>query len=350
MPEITEQDLLKHMKERSFSPLYFIFGEDVYLRQSYVLKLCESIVTELPEMNLPKIDGKNASLQQISDEVYQFPLMSDKRCVLVTDFDIASLDKDGLDTLLDMCADIPETTVVIMVFNTVTIDAKKGAWASIIRKISKFGSVIECKFKTDAELMKYINSWAGKRGVVIERSVAKHLIETVGRDLKKLQVEVDKLCSYKKDYISKEDIDKISAKTAEANQYMLPKSVLNLNVASSLNVLADLLDMRYKAIDINNALISEFVDIYRVKTALDCGKNPRDIAKDFGYSQNRLFVLDNAARHARKYSFKTIMDCFEILDNADEKLKSGEKNERLLLEKTIILLIETMRGYNIQTK
>lgn len=350
MPEITEQELLKNIKERSFSPMYFIFGEDVYLRQQYVLKLCDSIVSELPEMNFPKIDGKNASLQQISDEIYQFPLMSDKRCVLITDLDIASLDKESMDTFLDICADVPETTVVVLVFNTIEIDSKKGTWASVIRKLSKFGSVIECKYKTDAELMKYINSWASKSGVVIERSVAKHLIETVGRDLKKLQVEVDKLCSYKKDYISKEDIDKLSAKTAEATQYMLPKAVLGLNVASSLNVLADLFDMRYKAIDINNALINEFVDIYRVKTALDCGKNPRDIAKDFGYAQNRLFVLDNAAKHARKYSFKTITDCFEILENTDERLKSGEKNERLLLEKTIILLIETMRGYNIQIK
>jgi len=346
MPEINEKDFLKQINERSFSQIYFIYGEDVYLRQQYVKKLCDAVVTELPEMNFPKLDGKSASLQQISDEVYQFPLMSDKRCVLVDDFDIAALDSQGVDTLFDMFSDIPETTVLVFVFNTVIVDVKnkKSSWASLIRKLSKFGDTVDCAYKTDAELMKYIDKWAGKRGVNFERSVCKYLIDTVGRDMKKLQVEVDKLCAYKKDYVSKADIDKLSAKTVEATQYMLPKAVLSLNISNSLNILSDLFDMKFEPIAINNSLVDSFVDIYRVKTALDCGKRSTEIAEDFGYAKNRLFVLENAERYAKKYSFKTIMDCFDILENADEKLKQGEKNIRMLLEKTVILLIETMRG------
>lgn len=350
MPEIQEADLLKDIKERKFSGLYFIYGEDVYLRQQYVRKLTESIVTELPEMNFPKIDGKNADIQKISDEVYQFPLMSDKRCVLIDDFDIASAGKDVQDALIEIFSDIPETTVIVMVFNSILVDKKKSGWTSVLRAVSKYGCIIDCKYKTDAELIKYINMWANKHKVVFDRSVAKHLIETAGRDLKKLQVEVDKLCAYKKDYVSKDDIDKLSAKTPEATQYMLPKAVLSLNISNSLNILADLLDMRYDPIMIVSSLIDSFIDIYRVKTAIDCGKQPKDVAGDFGYAKNRLFVLDNAAVQARKYSFQTIMNCFDILDNADEKLKSGEKNKRMLLEKTVILLIETMRGYNIKAK
>lgn len=345
MPEITEAQLLKDIKERSFSGLYFIFGEDVYLRQQYVRKLTESIVTELPEMNLSKIDGKTANAQRISDLVYQFPLMSDKRCVLIDDYDAVSAGKEEQDALVNIFSDIPETTVIVMVFNSVNVDKKKSGWNSLTRSASKYGAVIECKYKTDAELIKYIDMWANKRGVVFERSVAKYLIESAGRDLKKLQVEVDKLCAYKKDFVSKEDVDKLSAKTPEATQYMLPKAVLSLNISSSLNILADLFDMRYDPIVIVSSLADSFIDIYRVKTAIDCGKKPRDIAEDFGYAKNRLFVLDNAATNARKYSFGTLMDCFDILDEADEKLKSGEKNKRLLLEKTVILLIETLRGY-----
>ena len=346
MPEITEADLLKNIKERSFYGIYFIYGEDVYLRQSYVRKLTESIVTELVDMNLNKIDGKNANAQKISDLVYQIPLMSDKRCVLIEDYDVVSAGKEEQDALVNIFSDIPESTVIVMVFNSVEVDKKKSGWNTVVRSASKYGAVIDCKYKTDAELTKYIGAWANKRGVVFDKSVAKHLIESAGRDLKKLQVEVDKLCAYKNDYVSKEDIDKLSAKTPEATQYMLPKAVLSLNISSSLNILSDLLDMRYDPIVIVSSLADSFIDIYRVKTAIDCGKQPRDIAESFGYAKNRLFVLDNAAVHSRKYSFKTLSDCFDILDEADEKLKSGEKNKRLLLEKTVILIIETLRGYN----
>lgn len=348
MPEITEKDLLQSIKERKFSSLYLVYGEDVYLRQHYVKKLCESIVTELPEMNFPKIDGKTANVQKISDEVYQFPIMSDKRCVLITDYDAVSAGKEELNAFYEIIKDIPETTVIVMVYNSVTIDKKATGWSGFLRNASKYGSIIDCKYKTDAELVKYICTWGNRRGVIIDNSVARYLIENSGRDLKKLQVEVDKLCAYKKDYISKEDIDRLSAKTPEATQYMLPKSVLAENISGSLSILSDLLDMRYEPIVIVNALADSFIDIYRVKTALDCGKKPTDIASDFGYAKNRLFVLDNAARSAKKYSFTTLLKCLDILDEADEKLKSGEKNKRFLLERTIIVLIETMRGYDMK--
>ena len=346
MPEITEADLLNNIKERSFYRIYFVYGEDVYLRQSYVRKLTENVVTELPDMNLNKIEGKYANAQRIADAVYQIPLMSDYRCVLIDDYDVVSAGKEEQDELINIFADIPESTVVVMVFNSVAVDKKKSGWNTIVRSAAKYGAVMDCKYKTDAELIKYIGAWANKRGVVFDRSVAKHLIDSAGRDLKKLQAEVDKLCAYKKDYVSKEDIDKLSAKTPEATQYMLPKAVLSLNISSSLNILSDLMEMRYEPIVIVSSLADSFIDIYRVKTALDCGKKPRDIAESFGYSKNRLFVLDNAAVHSRKYSFGTLLKCFDILDEADAKLKSSENNKRLLLEKTVILLIETLRGYN----
>ena len=236
----------------------------------------------------------------------------------------------------------------MFVFNSIEIDAKKSSWKTVLNKMSKLGCLVNCVYKTDAELVQYINKWANKRNVVFDRSVAKYLIENVGRDMKKLQVEVDKLCAYKKDYISKEDIDKLSAKTPEANQYALPKAVLSLNISNSLSVLSDLLDARYEPISIVSSLADSFIDIYRVKTAIDSGKNPTDIAEDFGYGKNRLFVLKNATPYARKYSFETIMNCFEVLDKTDEALKYNVKNKRLLIEKTIILLIEIMRGYDIK--
>lgn len=344
MPEITEVEFLKQIKEHKLSNLYFIYGEDVFLRQQYVKKLLETAVTELPDMNAPKIDGKLADIQRIADESYQFPLMSEKRLVLVENLDMGALNKEKLEELTEIFHNIPETTVLVFVFNTVIVDKKKSGWSSTFKIASKIGSILDCKYKTDAELIKYITAWSGKRGVVLDRTVAKYLIDNAGRDLNKLKVEVDKLCTYKKDYISKDDIDKLSAKTPEATQYMLPKSVLSENISGSLNILADLLDMRYEPIVIVSSLIDAFVDVYRVKTALESGMMPRDIADDFGYAKNRLFVLDNASYQAKKYSFKTLMTCFDILDEADERLKSGEKNKRLLLEKTIILLIRTLRG------
>lgn len=350
MAEIGEKDLLDQIKTKNLSSIYFIYGEDNYLKQKYVKRLSETAVTDLPEMNFPKIDGKEVSAQQISDETYQFPLMSEKRCVLIDDFDIVSKGKEEIDAVKEILKDVPETTVLIFVFSSVDVDYKKAGWSDIIKTASKYGCVINCKFKTDADLVKYIRVWGEKQKTAIDSNVARYLIETVGKDLKKLETEVDKLCAFCKNYVTKDDIDRISAKTPEATQYMLPKSILSENISGSLNILSDLLDMNYEPIIILNAIADSFIDIYRVKTAVENGLKPREIAETFKYSKNRLFVLDNAAKYAKKYSVSTLEKCFDVLNDADSGLKGDEKNKRLLLERTIILLIEALRGYEIKAK
>lgn len=350
MAEISGDELLQQIKAKSLSSLYFIYGEDNFLKQKYVKSISDTAVTELPEMNYRKLDGKEASVQQISDEVYQFPLMSEKRCVLIDDFDVSVKEKEEIDSLKEIFKDLPETCVLVFVYNALEVDYKKSAWSAIIKTASKYGSVINCKFKTDADLIKYIRVWVEKKKTAIDSNVARYLIETVGKDLKKLEAEVDKLCAFCKDYVTKADIDRICAKTPEATQYMLPKSILSQNVSGSLNILSDLLDKNFKPIVIVNAVADSFIDIYRVKTAVEKGLKPRDIAETFNYSEKRLFVLDNAAKYSKKFSVSTLEKCFDILNEADSGLKGYEKNERMLLEKTIILLIETLRGHNIKAK
>ena len=347
MPEILEKDLLKQIEKREFDSLYFVYGEDVFLRQTYVNKLCEAVVTELPEMNFPKIDGRKADVQRITDETYLFPLMCEKRCVLIEDFDIASLSETSLSEFKEVLSSVPETTVLVFVFNSVEVDVKKNSWKNIISFVNKYGNTINCKYKTDAELVRYIAAWAKKKGVVFEGTAARYLIENVGKDMKKLEVEVDKLCAYKNDYITKQDIDKLSAKTPEATQYMLPKAIFNKNVSQSLLILSDLIDMRFEPIVILNAIVDSFIDVYRAKSAIDAGKRAEELAEQFGYGR-RAFVLTNAAKDAKKLSFKTICDCMDVLDDADERLKGGERNPKMLLEQTIVLLIEILRGYKIK--
>lgn len=350
MTQITEKDLLEQIKKKEFSSLYFIYGDDNYLKDKYVEKLSKTVVTELPEMNFPKLSGKDTSVQMISDETYQIPLMSERRCVLIEDFDVASAGEEEIDALKEVFSDLPETTVLIFVYNSITPDDKKSSWSSVIRSASKNGCVIECKFKTDSELIKYIRAWGDKRKLAIDSNVARYLIETTGKDMKKLESEVEKLSSYCKDYVTKADIDRISTKTPEATQYMLPKAILNENISGSLCILADLIDMNYEPIIIVNAIADSFLDIYRVKTATDNGMKPRDIAKIFNYSEKRLFVLDNAAKYSKRFSLATLERCFDILDRADSGIKGSETNNRLLLEKTVILLIQTLKGFDIRTK
>lgn len=57
--------------------------------------------------------SSDADLQSIADAAEQLPLMSEKRCVCVNDFDFESLSESDLKSLIAFCSDLPESTVLI---------------------------------------------------------------------------------------------------------------------------------------------------------------------------------------------------------------------------------------------
>ena len=85
-------------------------------------------------------------LQTIADAAEQLPLMSEKRCVCVNDFDFEALSESDLKSLTSFCSDLPESTVLIFSQPTLTLDGKK---ASKTKKFStvaeKVGTVFHCE-------------------------------------------------------------------------------------------------------------------------------------------------------------------------------------------------------------
>ena len=48
MPRITEADLKKQIKNKSFSPVYLIYGSEQMFVKSYTKKLCEAVAGKKP--------------------------------------------------------------------------------------------------------------------------------------------------------------------------------------------------------------------------------------------------------------------------------------------------------------
>ena len=98
MPAVFEEVLAKEINSGNFSPVYILFGEDSYLKKYYSDKICNNAYDGDPFFNLQKFDG-DASLQDVYDAVVQFPMMSSKKCVLLSDYDFEHASKNDFDKL-----------------------------------------------------------------------------------------------------------------------------------------------------------------------------------------------------------------------------------------------------------
>ncbi|MBQ7026659.1 MAG: hypothetical protein IJN31_08640, partial [Peptococcaceae bacterium] len=175
MPLINEMDLKKQIKNRMFQRVYFILGEDGFLKHHYVNELCDKVVGNvLPDLNFVKLDGKTLKMQTLSDEVDQLPVMAELRCVLVDDYDFAAKGENEQKDVKQIISDLPESTVLVFFADTIEINYQKpGKWGSFITLVNKVGATVDFSHKDNAALAKILVDSAAKRKVHMDTPTAR---------------------------------------------------------------------------------------------------------------------------------------------------------------------------------
>lgn len=344
MAVVNEQDFKKDALSEKFSRLYFICGEEKYLVKKYT----EYLYSKIKGKNTSGFDmdilPSSADIENICQSAEQLPLMSERRCVCVNDFNFEVLSENDLKSLIAFCSDLPESTVLIFSQPTLTYDIKK---ASKTKKFTaaaeKYGTVLRIDKKGDIALSRQVVSWAKKLGCEISDINAMKLIECCGTDMNNLRNEVEKLCAYiESGTITEETIRLISVKNIEARIFALSDAVVRRDYSSAYRQLDILFYQREKPEFILGVLSTTFVDMYRVKTVVESG-GKTSMLKDIFPSayKNKEFKLRNAERDMKRYSAASISKILNAIADTDVRLKSSGGNGRILLEALIarILLI-----------
>ncbi len=342
MAVVNEQDFKKEALAGDFSNLYLIYGEEKYLVKKYT------------EYLLTKVEGKNASgfdtdllppavdIEGISQSAEQLPVMSEKRCVCVSDFDFEGLSESDLKELIAFCSDLPDSTVLIFSQPTLSYDIKKaGKTRKFAAAAEKCGTVLYLDKRGAAALERQVVSWARKLGCEISDMNAAKLIESCGTDMNTLKNETEKLCAYTGEgIITEESIRLVSVKNIEARTFALSDAIIRRDFITAYKQLDLLYYQREKPEMILGVLSSAFVDIYRVKTAVESGERPSVLKEIFPY-KGKEFKIRNAERNMNRYSSAALSRILNVIADTDIKLKSSGGDGRLLLETLIarILLI-----------
>ena len=77
------QKLLQDIKNKDFSQIYLLHGEEAYLRKQYRDKLKESLIDEGDTMNNHYYEGKDTKIEEIIDLAETLPFFADKRVIVV---------------------------------------------------------------------------------------------------------------------------------------------------------------------------------------------------------------------------------------------------------------------------
>lgn len=184
--DITYEDVIKSIKDKVFSPVYFLMGEEDYYIDRISDYIMDSVLNETEkEFNLTVVYGSDTDIASVINAAKRYPMMSEHQVVIVREAQMLK----NLDELIFYLQKPQNSTVLVMCYKHGVLDKRKKLSAEIEKK----GVLFESKKLKDSQLPGFITSYLKRKKVEIEPKAAEMMAEFVGTDLNRMAGELEKL-------------------------------------------------------------------------------------------------------------------------------------------------------------
>lgn len=348
MAIIKETDLRKQLSTEQYATLYCLYGEEPLLAKRAALRLKKKIAEgAFSAFNLQEF-GNEVQVDQIADAAEALPLMAERKCVMVADYNIEDKPAGAVDKLYQLFSEIPETTTLIFYYPTLVFDAKRSAkWKKFLRTVEQHGDVLAFVKRSKSDLQTLLVKEAGRNGCTLSKYNAGILIDDVGQDLQSLHTELAKLCAYAGygSEITRQMIDTLVPKSMETTVFLLSNAIVGGQYEKAYLCMDQLFYQKEEPVTILSVLAAAYVDMYRVQASLKSGKGEKGPA-EYGDYKGKEFRLGKAAQSARRLTISALRKSLQLLLETDVALKSATGDRRLLMDALIAKLLLLTKGEN----
>lgn len=327
------------IKKEYKNPLgvYILFGEEDYLKRFYASKIRESVLGDSPYalFNHAVFTPKNFSDDALLDAIATPPVFDEKKIIELSEFNFSEMKSAEIEVLLDFFTSAKEYDYAVIVMNVANGALDYGtAKGSKISKPSalykKLNEVAKCAYipkATERELANWAAKHFEKDSLSIETPAVYQLIEQCSSDMMTLSGEIEKLCAYlhanNRDTVTKDDVKNICSETRELEPFGLSNAVLAGKADIALGILHLMEQKHIRPAIAFAGIYTTYIDLYKVKAALDGGIPYTDIAKRLKMNEYRASIYANAAKGT---TLKRISRVLELCRESDLKIKSETTN------------------------
>ncbi len=184
--EITYEEIVRNLKNRVYSPVYFLMGEEDYYIDRISDYIMDTVLSEVEkEFNLTVLYGADTDMAGVINAAKRYPMMSEHQVIVVKE-------AQGLKGMEDLVYYLQKpllSTILVFCYKHGTLDRRK----KITAEIEKAGVLFESKKLKDTQLPGFISSFLKRKKVEIEPKASEMIAEFVGTDLNRLAGELEKL-------------------------------------------------------------------------------------------------------------------------------------------------------------
>jgi len=322
MASAGEKALHAALKKRVFEPVYYLFGDDDFLKDGASRDIIEAGVDAATrDFNLEVRRGHEIDAESLDALLSTPPMLAERRVVVIRDVD--KLKKDAR-ALLDHYLSRPASDSVLVLI------APSGAKAD--KALVERAAAVEFATLDGVRLPKWIVYHAQ---AVLGRSISPDavalLIEAVGSDLPQLSVELAKLASYCSESIDERAVaDVVGVRRGESLGDLLD-AVAAKDAGTALALAPVVLQMpKTNVVSIIMALTTQTLALSYAAAAMASGVSSRALfpelmalLKDTGAYPMRPWgeAVTSWVKHAPRWSAMELESALAVLLQADAALK-----------------------------
>lgn len=330
--------ILKNIKNKAFSPIYFLHGKEPYYIDLIVKELENNILTEEEKaFNQTLVYGKDTSYAEILSLAKQYPMMGDYQVIIVKEAQDLKLNNEEQEIFLKYIENPISSTILVFAHKHKKLDGK----TKISKALEKQKMLFLSEPIKDYNLPKWIQDECLKLGIKTTPNISHLLAEYIGNDLSRISNELlkIKLILNDNEILDEKLVEKHIGISKEFNVFELQKA-LGIKDSTTTMKIAHYMSKDPKSNPLTmiiGNLFNFYSNIILYHTLR--GLSPQEIATTLGI--NPFFIKDYDIA-ARFYPLKYATRVISILREFDLKSKglgANQTNDSELLKEMIYKIL-----------
>ena len=340
MASAGEKALHAALKTRVFDPVYYLFGEDDFLKDQATRDLVEAAAEpSTRDFNLEIRRAGELDAESLDALLSTPPMLAERRVVVLREVDKL---KKGARTLLDRYLARPAHDTVLVLVAPSGVKSDKA--------LSAHATVVEYAPLTGDRVPRWVSYHAQHTlGRTITPDAVTLLVEAVGGDLAQLAVELEKLASYTSETIDEHAVaDVVGVRRGESLGDLLD-AVAAKDADRALGLIPIILQLpKTNAVSVVMALTVQMLALGFAAATLAAGSSPRGLfnelmalLKDTGAFPFRPWneAVAAWAKHTARWTTAEIDAALHALLAADAALKETRLSSPEQLLTTVVLAL-----------
>lgn len=329
--------LKKDLSGKAPGQLYIFHGEETYLRDYYLTRLKEQILTGgMGAFNLHEISAKEMSPHLLEQAIDCLPMMAERTLIMVTDYDLFKAAEKDRDAYIKLFSQLPDYCCIVFLYDL--IDYKADARTKLAASLKQHGTVVNFVRQEQGDLVDWVRRRFKALGKDIDSRLALELVFLCGDLMTNLIGEIEKIGAYaRQPHITRADIEAVATPQLDAVVFRMTDAIGESNFDKAAAVLGELYQMQEPPIKIMWSLGRQMRQIYSARLAMEQRRGAGYVAGLWGlkpYPAEKL--MTSARRFNLAWCRKAVIRCAQT----DLAMKSTGQDPQQLLT-TLLLELAT---------